>query len=579
MNGATGIWITIDQAGRGTRLRAGIAVWRCGTNLSSTGIVKANKSVQSAADQPAAERNFEVRSIRLVASVALAAMLPLSFSASVATAEDSEALSLFQDSSDSFLHYRVAPHTAEPAWMKDEVGDNAAKDADADAKADVGREPTAEERLRKLEESMQKLDAKWTKFDSGEKIKKTEAATKPTFKIGGRIQADYWDFMNQSAGIGYFEHPIAVSPNYGQDPEDTFAFRRVRLECQGDIPDNMLWRLQVDFNNPNSPEMKDVYFGFRQLPGNQTLLFGNQKIPLGLDSLNSSRFNVFVERPLVIDAFSTDYRRPGICMYGNTDDESINWRYGAFYLENISNDGRYVGDARQMSIIGRLAGSPWYDDSRENRGYLHWGIAGMVAKPDGGAGLVDGFSNEARFGTRPEGRSQGRWYDTGPIPGADWFETIGLESILNLGPMQIVGEYESTFVQRSQFGDTHYQGAYAYVSWFLTGEHIPYERTSGTLERVQPNENFFLVDRSGRGRATGWGAWNVAARYSYLDLSDKDISGGVGHAGTLALNWHWNAYAKLQFDLTYGQISDRKPISGFTDGNYTLCGTRFAVDF
>ena len=203
----------------------------------------------------------------------------------------------------------------------------------------------------------------------------------------------------------------------------------------------------------------------------------------------------------------------------------------------------------------------------------------MVAKPDGDATAADGHVNEARFTTRAETRSQSRWYDTGAIAGAEWFQTVGFEGILNVGPTQLVGEYQHTFLQRAGGSDVQLNGAYAYWSYFLTGEHIPYERSTGTLGRVQPYENFFLVDRRSGGHGSGWGAWNVATRYSYLDLTSQEIQGGIGHAGTVALNWHWNAYAKLQFDLTYGQMTDHRDVGGYTGGDYTLCGTRFAIDF
>jgi len=521
-----------------------------------------------------------VSRIRPAAIIALAVLVPLTVTARLSNAEDDVASSLFGASSDRFLNFTVAEPATAPAWMIDPFDDEARADTASDGDDEGDPEPTVDERIKKLEESLTKVDSSLNKFDDAERKKKADAASKPTLKVGGRIHMDFWDFLDQSDGIGFFEHPTPGA-QFGQDPDDTFVFRRIRLELQGDIPDNMLWRTQIDFNNPNLPEMKDVYLGFKELPGNQTLLIGNQKRPLGLDHLNSSRFNVFVERPLAVEAFNSDARRPGILMYGVSDDESINWQYGTFYLENISNDGRYIGDARQMSINGRLAGSPWYDESTDGRGYFHLGIAGMAAKPDGNATAADPNGNESRFSTRPEARSQTRWFDTGSngIPGAEWFETIGVETILNVGPTQICGEYQSTFTQRSGFGDTHFHGAYLYASYFLTGEHIPYNRKLGTLDRVQPYENFFLVDRQNGGHATGWGAWNVAARYSYLDLTDKDVLGGVGHAGTLALNWHWNAYAKVQFDLSYGQITDHKNVGGYTGGDYTLCGTRFAIDF
>ncbi len=141
--------------------------------------------------------------------------------------------------------------------------------------------------------------------------------------------------MDQDPGIGFLENSNPADPAFGADPEDRFAFRRVRLETGGDILETMLWRIQIDFNNPQTPEFKDVYPGFQNLPNNQVLLIGDQKRPLGLDHLNSSRYNVFLERPLVVEVFNEDARRPGVCMYGYTDDEMFHWRYGAYYLENI----------------------------------------------------------------------------------------------------------------------------------------------------------------------------------------------------------------------------------------------------
>lgn len=440
-------------------------------------------------------------------------------------------------------------------------------------------EPSLDDRLKKLEEGWGELDDAWSAFQKAEKKKKADASKKPTFKINGRIHADFWDFINDDGGAGFLENPIAGNPTDGSDPDDRFAFRRIRLEMKGDILDSMLWRMQLDFNKPATGEMKDMYIGFKNLPYNQQLLIGNQKRPLGLDHLNSSRYNVFLERPFVVESFNEDARRPGITMYGYTDDEKYHWAYGAYFLENITSDGSYLGDQRQMSGNFRLASSPWYDESSDGRGYFHWAVSGMVAHPDGDDNNTDGHSNEGRFRTRPEARSNSRWLNTGRIPGADWYETIGVESIFNVGPLQITGEFMQNWMQRDGFADTQFHGGYIYANYMLTGEHIPYNRTTGTIGRLQPFENFFLVDCCDGSRGNGWGALGIAARYSYLDLTDADVLGGVGESATLALNWYWTAYSKVQFNLIYGDIDDRNPATGTTGSSYLIAGTRFAIEF
>ena len=424
------------------------------------------------------------------------------------------------------------------------------------------------------------LEDRWQEFDKAEQQAKDAAAGRPTMQIGGRVHADFWSFTDESEGIDFFEHSDPTDPAFGTDPEDRFTFRRVRLEMRGDVLESMQWRIQVDFNNPGTPEIKDVFLGFKNLPGNQQLLIGNQKRPIGLDHLNSSRFNVFTERPFVVEAFNEDARRPGICVYGNSDDETWHWRYGAYYLENISRDGRVIGDSRQMSLNARLAASPWYDETSGGRSYFHWAIAGVAAHPDGDAGAADTHSNEGRFRTRPEARSASRWLDTGRISGADWYEILALECLFNAGPLQITAEYQHSWMQRDFGGpDLQFHGGYVYAAYFLTGEHIPYNRRSGTLGRLRPFENFFLVDRCGGGTGRGWGAWAVAARYSYLDLSDADIAGGVGESFTLGVNWHWTAYSRMQFNLIYGDIHNHADVGGFTSGDYLIAGTRLLIDF
>lgn len=460
--------------------------------------------------------------------------------------------------------------------VEDEAAEEAAKDAEETDEAAEMREDL-EKRIKDLEEQFEKQIA-------AEKAAKADAKKKTTFKLGGRIHMDYWDFMDNDPGIGFLENSDPTAANFGDDPEDRFTFRRIRLEFGGDIPQNMLWRMQLDFNNPSTPEYKDVYFGWNNLPSNQTLLIGNQKRPLGLDHLNSSRYNVFAERPLVVESFNEDARRVGIAMYGHSDDEVVNWRYGLYNLENTSTDGRFIGDSLQMGGYARLAATPWYDDASGGRGYYHWALSGAIAKPDGDNFPNDTNANEGRFRTRPLARSDSRWLDTGRIAGADWYEILAMESVLNLGRLQLTGEYMANFMQRDNVtpgtgDDLFFHGLYFYASYFLTGEHMPWSRTTGTLSRVKPFENFFLVDRLQGRPGRGLGALQIAARYDYLDLSDNDINGGVGQNVTLGLNWYWNAYSKVQTNLIAGDIRDRGPIGGFDGGDYWILGTRFMCDF
>ncbi|HEY3392145.1 MAG TPA: porin, partial [Lacipirellulaceae bacterium] len=83
------------------------------------------------------------------------------------------------------------------------------------------------------------------------------------------------------------------------------------------------------------------------------------------------------------------------------------------------------------------------------------------------------------------------------------------------------------------------------------------------------------------GVRSGCGAWQVAARWSYGDLADDDILGGVGESFTFGLNWLWNPWARMQFNYIYGDIHDNalNAAGGVDFGHYHILGTRFMVDF
>ena len=397
---------------------------------------------------------------------------------------------------------------------------------------------------------------------------------KPTIKISGRLHLDYWGLPTASELVNYLDSYRAITGTGDptQGPADMIGFRRLRFGFNGNVNETMVYKIEMDFANAREGSFKDAYLGWTDLPFLQTVLVGQQKRPYGLDHLNSSRYNTFMERPYVIEGFNQDARRMGVCSYGKTDNEAWNWRFGCFLLRDLARAGVQYTDNYQSEAAGRLANTIWYDETSDGRGYAHWAISGSAAFPGGGP--------DARFVTRPEARTQNRWFDTGRISGCNTYQLVGLEGVLNVGSLSIVGEYMNVRAQRYNAAELNFGGGYIYAAYFLTGEHQPWERHSGTIGRVKPLENFFYVQRCSGGFGHGWGAWQVALRYSHGDFSDKDIFGGVGDSVTAGLNWWWNPYARMQFNFIYGNIDEREfAAAPATSGDYTVFGTRFSCDF
>ncbi len=429
--------------------------------------------------------------------------------------------------------------------------------------ADDGQ-ASMENRIAELESALKKQDETIAEMKKAQGSFVRMGHGEESFGIFGRIHLDYWAFPGVDDELFSLE---------GGDPQDRFLFRRLRLGAKGNIDDNMLYNIEMEFAEGVDPSFRDAYLGFEHLPILKTVLLGNQKRPYGLDHLNSSRYNVFIERPLAIEAFNQDTRRLGVTSNGFSEDERYNWRYGVYNMRNIQGLGSYLNDNYQLELAGRLASTPWYDESSGGRGYAHFAVSGSVGFPDG----LTNVQNEARYRTRPEARTTLRWLDTGVIQGAETMGLMGFENVWNFGPLQFCGEYQFTSVTRSAgFGDQlNFNGGYAYVAYFLTGEHIPWDRKRGVLERVKPFENFFCIRDCEGCRQKGIGAWQVALRYSHLDLTNEDIEGGIGDALTVGLNWHWNPYARMQFNYLFGDL-DRGPGDS---GEYHIVGTRFMVDF
>jgi len=455
---------------------------------------------------------------------------------------------------------------ADPLLRRFAFGDS----AEGDRSSEASEMENGEEEDEEYEERLKKLEEAWSKFQE----KQERASARPTMEWSGRIHLDQWAFPTSTRGIDFFENP-----DTGEDPENRFLFRRIRPSVRGEISEIIDYRLDLEFGNLNDPTFKDAYVGFRHLPVFQTVRVGHQKRPLGFDHWNSSNVTVFMERPVIVEAFNQDSRRLGVASYGGTEDFEVSWQTGFFLLEDIQNDGDYTGDSEQFSFNSRLAASPWYDESSGGRGYLHLAVANMLANPDGNAGPDESNNNEARFRSRPELRTRSRWVDTGAISNANWFNTTGLEAALNIGPFSLVSEYQQSYVDRHGDPSLFFSGAYVYAAYFLTGEHVPYDRETSQFDRVTPFENFFLVNTCNSGVASGLGAWQVIVRYSYANLSDEDVRGGRESNVTLGLNWWWTAHSRLQFNYVYGDIEDRDPVAGYTGGSFTGFGTRIHIDF
>jgi len=327
-----------------------------------------------------------------------------------------------------------------------------------------------------------------------------------TMQLGGRLQLDAAAYGGQ--------------PMLGDGTE----VRRAYLTLKGMMYHDWGYRLQYDFANtgPNGKGILDAYIDYKGFD-NLSLRVGHFKEPFTLHEVTSDNFVTFTERATVA-AFSPG-RRVGVMAYQAEADWT--WAMGVFG-ESITFKGGKFDEGWGAST--RATFSPVNVPGR----LIHIGL---------GANYRDtGGSEAVRFKQRPESHvTDVSIVDTGMINDAKKVWKSGVELATVVGPFSAQVEYLHARVNRDGFKDLNFDGWYVETGYFLTGESRQYKK--GRFGRPKPETNV------GQG---GIGAWQLALRYSTLDLSDGNVDGGELDAVTLGLNWY--PTPTLRFTANYVDI-------------------------
>ncbi|MDP6630526.1 MAG: porin [Kiritimatiellia bacterium] len=332
----------------------------------------------------------------------------------------------------------------------------------------------------------------------------TRTSALKSLKIGGRLMLD--------------------AATYDSDDVDLSSgteVRRGRLFAKGTFDDDWFFKGEYDFTATGSGQFQDLYIGYAGLSDATTLTVG-QFVEYGsIEDATSSKYITFMERALPVLAFAPASRRIGL----GIDTHGDAWYAGAGVFGE--NSGVDESQKEGVGASARVSCAPLQGDG----GSLHLGAWGAYRTPRG--------DDLGRVRARPESHvSDTRLIDTGVISNLNAQTSYGVELAGVAGPFSAQAEYLAMELDRDMHDNESYSGWYAYVSWVLTGESRSYNPQSGSFGRLKPR------NPAGQG---GMGAWEVAARYSRLDLDDG-ILGGTEDNVTVGLNWYVNAYTRFMFN-------------------------------
>ena len=315
--------------------------------------------------------------------------------------------------------------------------------------------------------------------------------------IKGRIQLDAVTFDSDNASL-----------------DGNADVRRARISIFGDI--NEEWRYVFDNSFVNRYwDVEKAFLGYKPLNSQWEFVFGQQFVPSSLEHLESGLNITFLERAPVVDALARGLRGGASAKY-----VADNWSFHAgIYDERW---GQVSVDDEGWEVASRVTYLPLGYD----RNILHFG-----------ASFAREFTDEdstARFRARPESRltNSFRSVDTGTLSNVKYTDKIGLEFITQWDLFTLQGEVIGARVERDNgAGDVNFDGWYAELGYLLTGEQRIYQPARGHLNGIKPTKaNCFS--------GGGIGAWQIAARYSALDVSDDAIRGGEMNNLTLGINWY-----------------------------------------
>jgi phosphate-selective porin OprO/OprP len=382
------------------------------------------------------------------------------------------------------------------------------------------------------------LEATWK---NGLKLSNADGST--YVKLFGRVQ---WDAL-------FFQEDRDVRLALGKQADGVLA-RRMRIGLSGRVNKHFIYKAEYDFAT-GAAAFQDVWIGIDDLPKVgpyiKTIKVGHQKTPFGLEQNVSSKHLTFMERGLT-DALDFG-RDTGLTVAGGIESGKVmaDWKVGIMKSVGAFGTGANNGE--------------WYLALRETNKFQvnddMYIVAGVSAQYGSPSGDTVTYTDSTELNTMSVAAG------AGPIAVKSEYR-VGVEMAAVWKGLTFQSEVMYAKAERpsgSTLNDPEPWAAYAQVSYMLTGEARPWK--GGTFGRINPKSSLF---------DGGWGAFEVAARYSHLDTSNPGLGGGRLNNGTLGVNWYMSANAKVMMNYLYEDIT---PGGGGSGGRIHGLGFRMQIDF
>lgn len=415
-------------------------------------------------------------------------------------------------------------------------------------------------RIRDLERRLEELDQKYRVLERRLEIEGEAAAEKaktaPSMSIGANgfnFRSNDTNFVLKIRGLLQADSRFYIDDG-GNNRNDTFLLRRARPIIEATLWDKIDLTLVPEFgggsnnadgNPSSSASILDAYANFRYSPELQ-LRVGKFKSPVGLEQLQSDSQAFFMERGL--PSSLTPSRDVGVMLHGEAFGGAVNYAAGIFngVADNRNSPNLDIDD--EKDVAGRVFFHPFQQVDVEALQGLGLGVGGSYGNHDGTQGInnygTEGgqtfFSyNPANAAVRADGTA---WRFT---PQAYYYwRSLGF-----LGEYVVSSqEVRATPTAAGGVGgtaDLQHRAWQIVGGYVLTGEDSSYRG-------VNPKKPFSLT-------ANQWGAWELVARYSHLDIDDETFpvyanpatSATEADAYGFGINWYANRNVRTSLNYIH----------------------------
>ncbi len=395
----------------------------------------------------------------------------------------------------------------------------------------------------------------------------------------------------------YMQKDNLPAATVGRDLNDGTNFRRARFGIDGTLFRDFQYTLLYEFGGSGAEESGRIQEAFFQYNGLKPFRFrlGAFEPNVGLAAATSTSGMPLMERPspaeIARNVAAGDARSAlqvsvnGVLGDGDTGLSSRWFASTAVTGNTVGQSNAGGGGGEQQAWLGRVALAPAVSGLQAHLGLnAQYVFHPADATGPNGTGVRYGI----QLRDRPELRVDGtRLIDTGAID-TDHIAVYGAEAAIGYRSFLLEGEYFKFDLDRRQtsavaLGDPDFDGWYVQGSWVLTGEPRLYN--GGDARFDAPKQTFNFNPAAGT-----WGAWELAARYSSVNLDWNSgraglatpaggIRGGEQKIATVGVNWYLNPTMRMMLNYLHVDV-DRLNSAGAQIGQeYDAVALRSQLSF